>query len=674
MIPLRLGITGFLSYHEAVELDFTRFSLACISGPNGAGKSSLLDAITWVLFGQARKRDESLINLQSPAAEVVLTFRYEAADYRVQRTLARGKGTTLELQVRPSTAGPGSSTTAIAEADDVDAWKPLTERTLRETQSRLQEILRLDYDTFVNASFFLQGKADQFAQQSPARRKEVLSSILGLGVWDLYRSRTSDRRRNVEVQLTGIEGRLEEIGVELAEEVPRRKHLEGLETELRRVKSARGSQASAVEGLRKAHTALERQRLVIDGIEASLAQSRQQLSSLDLKLRDRRAARGDSADLVDRANQIEKAFADWRASERALANWNEIAQAFREREKSREPLITAIAAEKARLIEEQRQLLSQQAEAADRAAARLDLEFAFETEKQLRTDAESRVERRARLQADLAASREASASLKAENEALKLEMDALAARIGALELASGAACPLCGQPLSEAHRVSTLENLRKDGKQRGDRFRQNKSTWEERQAECLRLETELRELVGADAEKSARSQAVTQLAERIASLEAVSSQWESVGRPRLLLVDQMLEHDDYATEPRESLARLDARLAELGYDAAAHDTARLEEEERRAADQDHRRLEAARAALVPLDQEIADLETQITERAREIERQTSELAGLQLALAEAARDLPELAPAEQLLFDVQEQENHLNRRGWRGAAARGGTR
>lgn len=57
MIPLKLALSGFLSYQEAVEIDFTAFDLACISGPNGAGKSSLLDAITWALFGQARRRD-----------------------------------------------------------------------------------------------------------------------------------------------------------------------------------------------------------------------------------------------------------------------------------------------------------------------------------------------------------------------------------------------------------------------------------------------------------------------------------------------------------------------------------------------------------------------------------------------------------------------------------------
>ena len=54
MIPITLHISGFLSYRDPVDIDFTGLDLACISGANGAGKSSLLDAITWVLFGQAR--------------------------------------------------------------------------------------------------------------------------------------------------------------------------------------------------------------------------------------------------------------------------------------------------------------------------------------------------------------------------------------------------------------------------------------------------------------------------------------------------------------------------------------------------------------------------------------------------------------------------------------------
>ena len=102
MIPLHLRISGFLSYHDPVELDFTKFDLACISGHNGAGKSSLLDSITWSLFGEARGKSSDVINIRQDvkAAEVMLTFQHEDNTYRIQRTLPRNKSTILEFQVR----------------------------------------------------------------------------------------------------------------------------------------------------------------------------------------------------------------------------------------------------------------------------------------------------------------------------------------------------------------------------------------------------------------------------------------------------------------------------------------------------------------------------------------------------------------------------------------------
>src|SRR5262249_45513247 len=156
----------------------------------GAGKSSLLDAITWSLFGEARGKSGDVINLNGDvkAAEVALTFAYEGNVYRVQRSLARGKNTVLEFQVaRPTPDLRGD----IAAALRVAEWAPLTERTTRETQTRIEQTLRLDYDTFVNASFFLQGKADLFTQKRASERKDILSSILGLAVWDEYRERAA---------------------------------------------------------------------------------------------------------------------------------------------------------------------------------------------------------------------------------------------------------------------------------------------------------------------------------------------------------------------------------------------------------------------------------------------------------------------------------------------------
>jgi DNA repair protein SbcC/Rad50 len=123
MIPKNLRLSGFLSYKDPTELDFTGFELACISGSNGAGKSSLLDAITWVLFGQARRRDDAIINSYATSAEIIYDFWYEDNLYRVQRSKHNSKTTLLELYI-----------------DNDGHWKPLTEHTLRETEARIQRI------------------------------------------------------------------------------------------------------------------------------------------------------------------------------------------------------------------------------------------------------------------------------------------------------------------------------------------------------------------------------------------------------------------------------------------------------------------------------------------------------------------------------------------------------
>src|SRR5512142_413091 len=243
MIPIHLRISGFLSYRDRAELDFTSFDLACISGHNGAGKSSLLDAITWVLFGEARGKSSDVINLNSSAAEVVLTFTHEENTYRIQRTLPRNKSTVLEFQVKSD-----------------GGWRPLTEKTTRETQTRIEQTLHLDYDTFVNASFFLQGKADQFTQQNASKRKEVLSNILGLEMWEEYKNRSAEKRKALEREVDEIDGRVREIDAELAEEDLRKARLAELESTLQQLTTARNAQEAILENIKRNAALIEEQR------------------------------------------------------------------------------------------------------------------------------------------------------------------------------------------------------------------------------------------------------------------------------------------------------------------------------------------------------------------------------------------------------------------------------
>ena len=138
-----------------------------------------------------------------------MTFDYEGHLYRVQRSKPRGKTTVLEFYVH------------TPEGD----WRTLTEKSVRETENRLRQILRLDYETFINASFFLQGKADQFAQQQPSNRKKVLSSVLGLEIWETYRIQAAERRKEAEINLRSLDVQLADIDGELAQEKERKENV-----------------------------------------------------------------------------------------------------------------------------------------------------------------------------------------------------------------------------------------------------------------------------------------------------------------------------------------------------------------------------------------------------------------------------------------------------------------
>jgi DNA repair protein SbcC/Rad50 len=667
MIPLRLRISGFLSYREPVEIDFSSFDLACISGHNGAGKSSLLDAMTWVLFGQARRRDEALINLQSKAAEVALIFQYEESVYRVVRALPRGKTGILEFQRLDSgptglaqpTPRPGSTVPQYRLPEN-PSWKPLTERTARETQACIEETLRLDYDTFVNASFFLQGKADQFTQQTASKRKEVLGSILGLEVWEAYRARTSEKRKSLEDGLTLTDRRMAEIDIELGEAGTRKQRLAELKAELAQLSLARKAQAEALENIRRTAESLEQQRKLVETLADSVGRSRAQLTSLCNRLADRETLRAADAGLVERAQEIQTGYEAWRQTVHELEEWDKSASAFREHDKERAPLLQKIAGEKARLEEEQRGLVLRKQELTNQRSAIDGVQAEIALSEEQLIELQAKVEQRAALVEQTNAARETHVRLQAENTALKAEMNQLSERIEALQSASGATCPLCGQELSDEHRKSTLKQLQAEGKEKGNRFRANKTAIEESTAAQKQIEASLLLLSSVEVERLRCSTSLAQLKERLKNLQSADKDWKSQGQKRLTELEEILKGEKYAVEARTALAKVDKYLAGLGYDAAAHDRARATELARRAADDEHRRLEAARAALAPLESEIANLRSEITNREADIAQQDAQYQAAKSTLELAEQQAPDLNRAEQILFELSENENRLN--------------
>ncbi len=644
MIPLHLHISGFLSYRDPVDLDFNSFDLACISGHNGAGKSSLLDAMTWVLFGEARGRSTDVINLNQDvkAAEVALTFAYEGNTFRVQRALPRGKSTVLEFQIQ-----------------DKDIWKPLTEKTTRDTQARIEQTLRMDYDTFINASFFLQGKADEFTQRKSSERKAVLSSILGLEIWDTYKKRTTKRREQIENEVLSINVRVEEIDSELAEEDVRESRLAELENALKQLSSSRETQEKALELIRKNAARIQEQRKLAETLSATLERTRASLANIEMRLAEKEGERANYADLIQRAEEIEANYKAWQKSRKEMEAFEETAQKFREQNELRQPLLREIEVEKAKLEHEFQNLSHQFSVLSEQGVVIGILEEQIKAAQASLKETEEKVNERGELETQRNETRERNAALKVENETLRREMDEIKKRIDSLEQTEGATCPLCGQELSEEHRQSTLEELNRQGKDKGNQFRSNKTEIENIESKITDYQLRISQLANAEKDLLTHSSTVSQLTERIESFRSAEGEWKKTGEKRLAEVTKILEKESFAADVRKQLSKLDRELAKLGYDPSAHEAAKLAESNGRKAEEEFNSLKSAKEISNHLEGEIKSREAEKAQREEEVRESDQAYRVASQTLIESEAGSPNLLEAEDKLRDLREEENDL---------------
>ncbi|MDB5101536.1 MAG: hypothetical protein JWM80_5957 [Cyanobacteria bacterium RYN_339] len=196
MIPMLLRLQDFMSY-ATLDLDLTGVHSAVLSGPNGAGKSTLLDAMTYALWDRARAGADELIRLGQPEMWVELVFETGDQTYKVVRRRTRKKG--AQTQVTFAQLAPDGEYVSLEGTG------------VRETQARINAVLRMGYETFVNSAFILQGRADQFTTKTPRDRKALLGEILGLQHYDELSQKARDRWKASQARADALEAEQAEV-------------------------------------------------------------------------------------------------------------------------------------------------------------------------------------------------------------------------------------------------------------------------------------------------------------------------------------------------------------------------------------------------------------------------------------------------------------------------------
>jgi DNA repair exonuclease SbcCD ATPase subunit len=233
------------------------------------------------------------------------------------------------------------------------------------------------------------------------------------------------------------------------------------------------------------------------------------------------------------SSRLEAAYQDWLKARAELERWDRLAEDFREHERRRQPYLDEINAQKAMLEQERSGLLVRKVEAGEQASElqRLDQHISATGDRLQETEAKLR--RRDEIVARLDGSRQEFAALRAENESLRKQMDEIQERIGRIQKIESPDCPLCGQPLSPAHRATTMAELQTQGTGFGDLWRDNKSRMDNMATEALPLENELSDLRGIDDARAAQTGLLSELRARREAASSITTEWKQSGAKRL---------------------------------------------------------------------------------------------------------------------------------------------
>jgi len=156
--------------HRETELTFGDGTNVLV-GMMGAGKSSVMEGITYALFGtlpavQSRriKLDDLIMSRPKPVDRAEVEVRFlspEGEEFMVRRVIERGGGTVLsELRKANGELVEGPSSSRVTEV--------------------IKSILDLDYDLFERAIYSEQNRLDYFLTLQRGRRMESIDELLGI--------------------------------------------------------------------------------------------------------------------------------------------------------------------------------------------------------------------------------------------------------------------------------------------------------------------------------------------------------------------------------------------------------------------------------------------------------------------------------------------------------------
>lgn len=206
MIPIKLTIQGLYSYQEKQSIDFTKLTAAHlfgIFGIVGSGKSTILEAITFAIYGKTDRLNQSgdnryynMMNLK--ANELLIDFVFETGKEQMSfRAMVRGKRNSKNFE-------DVKTLERTAYQKSGESWIPIG-------TDELERAIGLSYDNFKRTIIIPQGQFQEFLQLGNKDRTQMMKELFNLAKYEFFHKVTSLESKNNDSKLV-ISTKLNQLG------------------------------------------------------------------------------------------------------------------------------------------------------------------------------------------------------------------------------------------------------------------------------------------------------------------------------------------------------------------------------------------------------------------------------------------------------------------------------
>jgi len=540
-------------------LSLESIHVACLSGNNGHGKTALLDSITWALWGKSRARtQEELIHQGQRNMRVELEFMAQDQRYKVTRIYGKTN--------RSSTGKTELNLSVLLGTD----YTSIMGNTIRDTESQIIDIVKMDYETFISTSYLMQGDSSHFTKSKPTERKKILADVLELTYYDRLETLAKTKSRNLKTKINSnkaiIEIRSQDVAIkesiindlteaslsiekltpQLEKKSQQLSKLHKQEIELTSLITESRNITSSVQ-LAKAevisfHDQKASQEEEIKHLQELLSQSEQivnkqnllkelrtesvDLSKSLLKTRDLESRKIELQHLIDLENQN----LETRASSIQGVIDNQLKPSIKEIP----DLLDQIEKSKvhSKYLAEKSQLFAQKLSESEKISDHIR-------------------------------------KLELENKSLHAQMDKTRKSFDQLE-GSQAICPLCTTPLSPMDRDHVRNEYRRQGQESSHKFKQNIEMIQKLNEDKTALNVSLKESKEQlDQNILSNERKIAILNTRLNECEKSSSELCKLNND-LESLQQTLRNNSHSTESQKEIKQLSKKLNEIDYNPRRH--------------------------------------------------------------------------------------------------------